>query len=51
MEIKQINIFFVFIDFISFLLKAVKDKVDLGEVPSPKIALGLGSDEQDILHT
>ena len=47
----QINFFVIFIDFISFLLKAVKDKVDLGEVPSPKLALGLGSDEQEILHT
>ena len=50
-ENKADNIFVVFIDFILFLLKAIKDTIDLGEGTSPKLALSLGSDEQDLLHT
>jgi len=34
--------------FYHILLKAVKDIVDLGEGTSSKLALGLGSDEQDL---
>ena len=48
-ENKAINFYFVFECFLSnFIQKQVKDTVDLGEVSSLKLALGLGSEKQDL---
>ena len=46
---KIVNFYFVFGRLLSnFIQKKVKDTVDLGEGTSPKLALGLGSEKQDI---
>ena len=47
-EIKQ-QIFILFWKFYQMLFKKqIKDTVDLGEGTSPKLALGLGSEKQDL---
>ena len=46
---KVVNIYFIFESFFSnFIQKQVKDTVDLGKGTSPKLALGLGSEKQNL---
>ena len=48
-EIKQLIFIFVLKVFIKFYSKKqIKDTIDLGEGTSPKLALGLGSEKQDL---
>ena len=46
---KAANIYFCFGSFYQILFKKqIKDTIDLGEGTSPKLALGLGSEKQDL---
>ena len=46
---KAVNFYFVFESFYQILFKKqINNTVDLGEGTSPKLALGLGSEKQDL---